>query len=490
MKVALALLACLIVAACGEQPKDPVAKLEDPTTCKDCHDAHYEQWAGSMHAYASVDPVFLAMEKRGQRDTNGALGTFCLQCHAPMAVALGLVTDANAKDFDSSTLPAKANGITCFFCHNVKDVKADHNNGLQLALDDNMRGGVHDPTDSPAHHSSYDKMMDGYTNQSVECGSCHDVVTPRGVPLERSYTEWKASVFAHDDPAHHLPVTCSGCHMMSDPTTSVIADKPGLDVKSRPNSFHRHDWPAIDQAMTPFPGTDDQAAGVKSILDPALTIIGPTPIAGGVAPGGICLDPPGTLSVRMDTINIGHMFPSGASQDRRAWLEVIAYDAANNVVWKSGDVPDGMDPEDIGDDYVNCTAAGSNACTGFWDRTVKDDGTPAHFFWDVASETSHELRPGITNDPNAPGFDHSTTATWNIDSMTYPLIDHITARIRIRPFSYAELNDLVSSGDLDPSLVAKVTTLDSEGATRTWTKATAGMGIGSRNTNCNPNPPL
>ena len=29
------------------------------------------------------------MNKRGQRETNGALGTFCLKCHAPMAVALG-----------------------------------------------------------------------------------------------------------------------------------------------------------------------------------------------------------------------------------------------------------------------------------------------------------------------------------------------------------------------------------------------------------------
>ena len=494
----LAVLAAL-AAACGEQPKDPIAKLEDPSTCKECHNAHYTQWAGSMHAYASDDPVFLAMNKRGQRDTNGALGTFCLQCHAPMAVALGIVTPDNAADFDPNALPPTARGITCYFCHDVKQVQADHNNGLVVALDDDMRGGVHDPTDSPAHHSSYDKMMDGYTNQSVECGSCHDVVTPRGVALERTYAEWQQSVFSHDDPAHHLPVTCSGCHMMSDPSTSVIADKPGLNVKSRPNSFHRHDFAAIDQATTTFPADDpqtaaqlaqDQAMQVKAILDPALTIIGPTPVAGGIAPGGVCLDPPGVLSVRMDTINVGHMYPSGAGQDRRSWLEVIAYDASNKVVWSSGVVPDGMDPDDISDDHVSCSSSAPMSCSGFWDRTVKDDGTPAHFFWDVATETSHLLKPGVTNDPNSPLFDHSTTAEWNLDTTTYSEIDHITARIRTRPFSYAELDDLVASGDLDPSIPAKLVTLDSAGATVIWTKATAGMGLGSKNTNCNPNPPL
>src|SRR5438093_996299 len=101
----------------------------------------------------------------------------------------------------------------------------------------------------------------------------------------------------------HLPLTCSGCHMRSDPNTTVIADKPGLDVKSRPDSFHLHRWPAIDQALTTFPDPDGQTAGVKDILDNALTIIGPRPIAGGTPPGGICLDPPGVLTVRMDTIS-------------------------------------------------------------------------------------------------------------------------------------------------------------------------------------------
>jgi hypothetical protein len=472
---ALALL--VVIAACGDNPKLPVAELQDPSTCMQCHPNHYTQWSGSMHAYASDDPVFLAMNKRGQRETNGTLGKFCLQCHAPMAVALGLYDDSNAASFDPTTLPAKARGITCYFCHDVKKVADDHNNGLVLALDQTMRGGVRDPVESPAHSSTFDPAMASVTNNSTMCGSCHDVVTPAGVALERTYSEWQTTIFGQSDPRVHN--TCSACHMQTDSSTTTIADVPGVAVKSRPNSFHLHTWPAIDQAMTAFPELDAQTAGIKDILDPALVIVGPRPLAGGVPPGGVCLDPPGKLTVRMDTIQIGHMFPSGAAQDRRAWLEVIAYDAAGNIVFSSGNVPDAMDPEDINDPNL----------VGFWDRTFKADSTQAHFFWDVATVQSKLLKPPVTTDSSDPAYDHSTTATFNVGPQ-YTSIDKITARIRIRPFAYSVLDQLVQSGDLDATTASQLHTLDSVGGHAVWTAATKGTGIGSMFTNCNPNPPL
>src|SRR6185295_1082953 len=97
-----------VVAACGttgEGPARSIAELQDPQTCNECHPRHVTQWSGSMHAYASEDPVFVAMNRRGQRETNGELGTFCVQCHAPMAVKLGLTDGTN---FDPATLPAAA----------------------------------------------------------------------------------------------------------------------------------------------------------------------------------------------------------------------------------------------------------------------------------------------------------------------------------------------------------------------------------------------
>ena len=444
----------------------PIAELEDPTTCQECHPKHFQQWSGSMHAYAADDPVFLAMNRRGQRETGGALGTFCINCHAPMAVTLGLTTGA---DFDPTKLPPGARGITCYFCHNVQDVVADHNNGLVVAHDQTMRGGVGNPVSSPAHRSAYDRRMDSDANRSELCGSCHDVVTSAGVHLERTYQEWQTTFFAGEDPLHHL--SCGACHMRS--STGVIAEGPGLAVKSRANGFHEHLWPGIDQALSPWPERPAQAEAIRRDLDGALAVIGPSSLTSNVQPGGICLDPPGRLTVRVDTIGLGHNWPSGAGQDRRAWLEVIATDAGGAVLLQSGVVPDGKDPEDLADPTL----------LGLWDRIYKADGSPAHMFWDVARVDSVLLRPPVTLDKNSPAFDHSTTATFTIAN--YTAVDKITARVRIRPLSYAVIAELVASGDLAAGAVPSLPTLDIAATQSVWTRATKGTGA-AKNTNCNP----
>ncbi len=464
----LVLVIAVLAAACSDD-KLSVAQLQDPNTCIDCHQQHYTEWSGSMHAYASDDPVFIAMNKRGQRETNGALGTFCIKCHAPMAVLKGTITDANAADFDPTTLPPSERGITCYFCHNVDKVVSDHNNGLELAMDQTMRGGAKNPVDSPAHNSKFDTLIHSNTNQSELCGSCHDIVLPNGVPVERTFAEWKEGVFSRPD----SKLTCGNCHMK--PLDGVIADKSGLSVISREQGFHEHTFPAIDQALTPWPEQDAQARGIAEILDPSIGIVGPKPRTGTRAPGGICLDPPGVLTVRVDSLNLGHSFPSGSAFDRRVWVEVTAYRADNTIAFESGKVPDGVDPEDIGDPKL----------FGLWDRATKSDGTPAHFFWEVAAIDSSKLLKGSTTfDQNSPAFDHSVTARFtNIVNINE--IVRIEAKVRIRAMPYETLRSLVASGDLSPTIESQLKTLEPQYAKSTWLLATKGTGL-AVNTNCNP----
>ena len=109
----------------------PLEKLKDPDTCNDCHPKHYESWSGSMHAYASDDPIFLAMNDKGQKEAN--IRNFCVKCHAPLAI------DADDTVVDRATLaalPKSQRGITCFFCHAIDAVDGSHNNPLRLAQDD------------------------------------------------------------------------------------------------------------------------------------------------------------------------------------------------------------------------------------------------------------------------------------------------------------------------------------------------------------------
>lgn len=482
MKYMLLVLGLVLgLAACGDEPKLSVEELMNPETCKDCHPKHYEQWSGSMHAYAAEDPVFIAMNKRGQRETNGELGDFCITCHAPVALRMGLTSGAT---YDPAALPPEAKGITCYFCHNVAEVTGEHSAPIVLAMDQTMRGGVKNPVESPAHHSKYDTMMASKTNESKICGACHDLVLPSGFHLERSFAEWKTTIFALNDPDPNafLPQTCSSCHMF--PTDGIIADRPDLNVPLRQNGFHEHMWPAVDLALTPFPQMEEQEAAVSRDLLPAIAIKGIKPGGTTEAPGGICLNPDLTLTVRIDSFSVGHMFPSGATQDRRVWLQVEVFDAAGNVIFERGKVPDGVDPEQTNDPTVNCANIDAPDCAGFWDRTYRSDGEPAHFFWDVASSKSRLIRPPVTRDQNSAAYDHSTTVKYALSPDVYGKADKIVAQIFMRPLPFELLNLLEQSGDLDPAIKTRIKTLP-VGEPSIWTKATAGTGP-AINTPCNP----
>lgn len=461
MKQAMIVIVLGLVA-CGEGEKFTVEQLQDPNTCKECHPKHFEQWSGSMHAYASDDPVFLAMNRRGQRDTQGRLGDFCINCHAPMAKQLGYTETEN---FDPNALPPAARGITCYFCHNVAEVTGTHNNGLVLANDQTMRGGAEDPAGNEAHHSKYDERMDSDTTDSAICGSCHDIVVPasvngrRDIALERTFEEWKGTFFgSSDDPRQKL--SCSACHMKS--SRDVIATGDGVTVRER--GFHDHTLPGIDVALTEFPQRPEQLAAVNFILENSVDIVGPVPDSPSQEQnGGICVLPDNTIRVRVDSIGVGHSWPSGAAQDRRAWLEVIAYDAAGTVVFEHGVVAPGTDPS-------------PTQKLAFWDRAKKMDGTPAHFFWEVDSIDSILLRAA-----SVPGEDVSAQAIFDATDGVgnTMLIDRVTARFRFNPLPYDVIDDLIASGDLAPAIRAEVKTLE-VGLPTVWTRAT------QRLDRCNP----
>src|SRR5689334_18649822 len=108
-----------VFVACGDdRPGAPSGTLEprlldeaerkDPTACASCHPAQVDEWSASVHAHSSRDPVFLAMNRRGQEETHGDLGPFCVKCHAPVAYDAGLTEDG----LNLESLPEYAQGVT------------------------------------------------------------------------------------------------------------------------------------------------------------------------------------------------------------------------------------------------------------------------------------------------------------------------------------------------------------------------------------------
>ncbi len=442
-------LTVTLAAACGEEPDYfTTEELRDPENCMDCHPQHYREWSGSMHAYAGDDPVFLAMNRLGQEATGGALGDFCVSCHAPVAVRLGMTTDG----LNLPELPQWSKGVTCYFCHSVDSVGELHNTGLVLADDGVLRGGLSDPVPSPKHRSAYSPLHDGESQQSsAMCGSCHDVITPAGVHIEKTFAEWSETIFAHTDPQRHL--SCSGCHMKS--RTDVAAEVDGLDVPLRNYGVHAHTFAGIDTALTPWPEMDAQREAIAEILDPSLL-------------SRLCVVPldGGRIDYRLDNVNSGHMWPSGAAHDRRAWAEVVAYDAAGDVLFSSGVVPAGEDPDPVADPSL-------------WEmrELVYDDaGEEVLYFWEVRDyDRSLLLPPAVTVDPSDPRFDHSVTRSWSAAGF-FQDIARVTATVYIRALPFAVIDDLADRGLLDPAVRDELPTLNLAGATQEWTPAAADLG--------------
>ena len=90
-------------------------------------------------------------------------------------------------------------------------------------------------------------------------------------------------------------------------------DRGRLDGVDQGADAARARLPGVDLAVTPFPEMDTQRAQAQALLDP---LIQPT----------LCYN---TLTQRMEltleNVTAGHGFPSGATPDRRAWIELTAY---------------------------------------------------------------------------------------------------------------------------------------------------------------------
>jgi nitrate/TMAO reductase-like tetraheme cytochrome c subunit len=436
------LLALAAQGACGggAQTKQLDREaLQDPDQCRTCHPVAYQEWSGSMHAYASEDPVFLAMNKRAQRETNGALGDFCVKCHAPMAVQTGMTTDGLNLD----TLPQKMKGVTCYFCHAAESVEGTHNNPLTLAKDDRLFGPFSDPVLGMPHKGLYSRLLDNATLESASmCGSCHDIQNLQGAHVERTFEEWQGTLFSA------LPTGqgCADCHMKpsNGPASTVSPNKQ--------RRIHAHGFPAVDLAVTDFPEQETQKAQAQAMLD-------------GVLQPTLCYNTlTQKLELTLENVTAGHGFPSGATPDRRAWVELTAT-VGDETILSSGTggtfpLEDSPDPD-------------------LWlmrDCLFDGVGQETKMFWQAATATGNGV-PGsvVQNVADPTSFNRSHPKKLYPDTGMLPMMpDRVTLKIHLRAIGDDVLDDLVASGDLDPAIPPRIAQYDLGGAASfEWTPATA-----------------
>lgn len=423
-----------MLAGCLTQPSLDREALLDPAACESCHPDHYRQWSGSMHAYSSDDPVFVALNGALQRESAGAAGSFCVQCHAPMALREGATVDG----LNLAELPRRLRGVTCLFCHEIDAVEGDHNAAVRLARDGVMRGSI-GAGYTEAHDSRYSPLHDGRDMSSANlCGACHDVITPAGLHLERTLAEWQESVFAQPGRA---ALTCNRCHMPG-------SDGPAAAVAGAPiRRLHDHGFPGIDVALSPWLEEAAQLAGIERDLQPSVRAdLCVTPTAGGVV-----------AEVMLDNVFAGHSWPSGATHARRAWVELVAT-AADLEVFSSGAVAAGQAIATLDDPSLWLLRT----------RLYDADDREVHRPWQAVRAESELLPAAVTNDPNDPRYYHARSRTYAIGPL---MPDRISMRLLVRAVGLEMMQELVQEELLDPAVPGRMPTFDLQPAALTWTAA-------------------
>lgn len=358
----------------GTHSGSPIHPLQEASSCAGCHGDYddavepYSRWASSMMAQASRDPIYLAALAIAEQDA-GEAGDYCWRCHAPNGWVAGRAhpTDGSSLDPTESDLE----GVSCAFCHRLVDPVWEETNpradlNILEAVHDRLGGSPHsgqfilDPEDTRrgpfelgpgfGHHMWAESS---YHQESLLCGTCHDVSNPLYVrmpdgsfelseldaphpssekadqfPVERTYTEWALSDYALG------PVdvngrfggnasavsTCQDCHM---PDATGSAAKPG-------QGEIRDDLPLHD-----FNGANSWVLRAVHALHPeATTGLDDELVESALARNQAMMEAAAELDLFMQEDQLvvrvinhtGHKLPTGYGEGRRMWLEVTFLD--------------------------------------------------------------------------------------------------------------------------------------------------------------------
>lgn len=502
-----------------------------------------------MMANAARDPLFWAALDVANKDVPG-VGDFCLRCHTPPGWLGGRVVkdgeggSVGPNGASGCQLGGRYNrrddkgndyaGITCHFCHRMMPNGPNGEPtlvGNANAWVDNATTCVNPDGSSyggPCRRGPYsysDGMLEAphgwirseFHESSLLCGSCHDVTTPdtsigplktlileggvattRPMPIERTYSEWKQSLFSDlifrggfdstipGTPALAKSQTCQSCHMRisEDANARVCQQNP---AGSRTGNLPVHEFaganawvPQIIKDLYAGPSGFDREADYDRTVELARQMLvsgalTETTITGYTAPTAGAA---GSITVQVKVTNLsGHKLPTGYGEGRRMWLNVKVRDSADALVAESAayDPVTGVLTEDS-------QAKVYETMQGIWDSTApascrteiagkkqfhfvlndciaKDNRIPPLGFRPktAADPNGDELRPVAYSYPEtSPGS--GELVNYDITSYTFALPANTPRPIRID----ARLNFQVSSKEYieflrDRALVAPVT---------------------------------
>lgn len=352
---ALALLSVVAipstVVAAPTNPGELVNDLAPAEDCGYCHIFNNQDnlftetsyapqttWTPTMMANAARDPVFWAGVAIAAQDDADHTDD-CIRCHSPNAFLNGRGNAIAIEQLEPDD--GDLEGVTCEFCHRMTEGSLIGN--AQYELDDVLQGatvarhgpwdytdGVPQPVPGKEGHAT---TFDAFTGSSEMCGTCHEVTTHRervdargnGMGTEfneqRTYSEWARSDFAAAGGQG-----CQDCHMPEVPDSAAC----GIynNVHQHPLGNRRHDLLGANRFMLEMLAEEALPGFQAATYDIALAkideFVRTSATMEVTPPGSVDLGAGLQDFVVTVTNETGHKLPSGYSEGRVMWLEVVA----------------------------------------------------------------------------------------------------------------------------------------------------------------------
>ena len=199
------------------------ATFSSAETCKPCHPDIYDEWKQSPMARSvelsgwSLRTSLEVLRSTGEAET---IRTLCYSCHAPFARTTGSL-DLDTKPLDE--------GVSCDFCHSVRDVEVAPTLNIATVQAGNVKTGPHGDAQSTGHETLELPLI----RRSEFCAGCHWFAWPEtNMPIDWTYQQW------FDSPYRAEGVQCQDCHMpRRDGRASAVASAPDRGGV-RAHTFH------------------------------------------------------------------------------------------------------------------------------------------------------------------------------------------------------------------------------------------------------------
>jgi len=412
-----------------------VGDWEDPAICGSCHTVQYQGWKGSMHSNAFKDPIFQAEWALAVRDLGDQISNMCGGCHSPPGMLSKTIKfDPKMGKHGGFTAPPIAEqGVSCDVCHTISGSSfansevGEHGNGSYISSPGKIKRGPLKNAKSPYHETAYSEDH----TKAAFCGNCHNIFNPlNNFPLERTYDEWKYSVYAQND------VQCQDCHMVPVATAKRVADelkparelkdhglggKAGIGAEKDREIVHGHGFVGGNAVITTLMGDPDSRRHAAIAIE-RLRSVASLDITLKQVKGQANLN---QLVVKVTNERAGHDIPTSLTFIRELWIDVEVTDQNGKQIFRSG--------------AIDSHGEVDSEATMFKAYAVDKDGNPAQYIWTV-----ERFERRTTIPPKGHGYGRYAFV---VPKGTTAL--NVRAKLNYRSFSQHFVDHLLGEGELD-----------------------------------------